>query len=148
MDKKQEPSLSFNEEPIITIEDTDDVEKQSESETVKENIDPQKDKEIPKKKKKNWFKKKIEKIDKYLYDLEVIFSTKSEIKPERKARNIYILKSSVIFSFFFILSYASFSGYYYVVNHIEQAQAERSQELENNGGIPIIFSNEEIKSQN
>ena len=41
-----------------------------------------------------------------------------------------------------------FSGYYYVVNHIEQAQAERSQELENNGGIPIIFSNEEIKSQN
>lgn len=148
MDKKQEPSLSFNEEPIITTEDTDDVDKKSESKSVKENINLEKDKEIPKKKKKNWFKKKIEKIDKYLYDLEVIFSTKSEIKPERKARNIYILKSSVIFSFYFIFSYASFSGYYYVVSHIEQTQYERSQELENSGGIPIIFSNEEIKSQN
>jgi hypothetical protein len=103
MDKKQEPSLSFNEEPIITTEDTQDVDKKSESKSVKENINLEKDKEIPKKKKKNWFKKKIEKIDKYLYDLEVIFSTKSEIKPERKARNIYILKCYIFFLLYFLL---------------------------------------------
>lgn len=145
MDKKQEPSLSLGEEPVITKEDTDGLEHKPK--IIRED-ETKEYKETPKKKKKNWLKRKIEKIDSYLYDLEVIFSTQTDIKLERRARNVYILKSILIFSFCFVLSYTSSSGYYYIVNHIEQVQAERGQQIQENGGVPIIFSNEEIKSQN
>jgi hypothetical protein len=144
MDQKKEPSLSFGEDVDINEESYAGVEHQPE--IVREDIN-ETEKEKPVKKKKNWVKRKIEKIDNYLYDLEIIFSTSSDIKLERKARNVYILKSSLIFSFCLIFSYASSSGYFYVVNHIEQTQEERSQRLQKNG-VPIIFSNEEIKSQN
>lgn len=144
MDKKQEPSLSLGEENLA-IKEGDSLEHVPE--TLRESS-PQEHQEAPKKKKENWLKRKIEKIDSYLYDLEIIFSTRTDAKLERRARNVYILKSSLIFSFCFIFSFASSSGYYYVVNHIEQAQAERSQRLQENGGVPIIFFNEEIQTQN
>lgn len=144
MDKKQEPSLSLGEENLA-IEESGSLEYVPE---MLRESSPQEYQEAPKKKKKNWLKRKIEKIDSYLYDLEIIFSTRTDAKLERRARNVYILKSSLIFSFCFIFSFASSSGYYYVVNHIEQAQAERNQRLQENGGVPIIFSNEEIQTQN
>lgn len=144
MDKKQEPSLSLGEENVATKESNS---LEHVSEMFRESS-PQEYQEAPKKKKKNWLKRKIEEIDSYLYDLEIIFSTRTDAKLERRARNVYILKSSLVFSFCFIFSYASSSSYYYVVNHIEQVQAERSQRLQENGGVPIIFSNEEIQTQN
>lgn len=135
MDKKQEPSLSLGEENLA-IKESDSLEHVSE---ILRESSSQERQEAPKNKQKNWLKRKIEKIDSYLYDLEIIFSTRTDTKLERRARNAYILKSSLIFSFCFIFSYASSSGYYYVVNHIEQVQAERSQRLQENDGVPIIF---------
>lgn len=137
MDKKQEPSLGKTSVPDDMID------------KVEDNIDKEIQKEKKQKeKKKNWFKKKIDKIDQYLYEIEVIFSTSSDMKLKKKSRNVYILKSTFLFSFFFIVSYTSFYGYYYVVNEINKVQVERVNEIEASGGIPIIFYDENIKTQN
>jgi hypothetical protein len=144
MNKKQEPFLSStHEEKIPTKNDSVDDLKEN-------NIEAEEPVQLKTKDetKKNWFKRKIDRIDKYLYDIEVIFSTDPEIKMEKKARNIYILKSSLSFIFCFLFSYSLFTGYFYIVEEINKTQTAKIEQIESNGGIPMVFSSENISNKN
>lgn len=89
-------------------------------------------------KKQPFLKRTRDKIDQYLYDVEIIFKTDMSMKLNRKSRNEYIFRSFFTFFFCFIFSYAVFTAYFIITGKIDQHHQELDQRIKVNG-TEIVF---------
>ena len=89
-------------------------------------------------KKQPFLKRTRDKIDQYLYDVEIIFKTDMSMKLNRKSRNEYIFRSFFTFFFCFIFSYAVFTAYFIVISKMNQHYQELDQRIRANG-TEIVF---------
>lgn len=117
------------------------------SEYYDDNVDSNKD-ELETKKGKNIIKRSIDRMDQYFYDIEVLFSTNSENKIPRRARNTRVFKAISFFTISFLLSFVGTSGYYFITNSIQEEHGKIVNRIDNNGGVSIIFQEGKMKLKN